>query len=249
MTERLADGLTTLEETRAVCEEALAEFLGVPVDGVNARICQMFSDSPPLKAFLCAAGLASLAVRDIWNISQNSVVGRLDSIAAAIDWREGSTEAAFTVPDSEHEARAALFREFFFNPFQEPPTVELALLAWSGGIIPALARAAYKYRDPASGALAPARLAVLADALEGAGCGESRILDHFRGPGPHFRGCRCLDMLLSVPQPPRRSVEALQSFVEVWRSSPTDLALPFDQLIQDAEMQEQAEQQRKGTQN
>ncbi len=33
------------------------------------------------------------------------------------------------------------------------------------------------------------RIAVLADALEEAGCTDPAILSHLRGPGPHVRGC------------------------------------------------------------
>lgn len=40
------------------------------------------------------------------------------------------------------------------------------------------------------------RMPILADALEEAGCGDSTILEHLRGKGPHARGCFCLDLLL-----------------------------------------------------
>jgi hypothetical protein len=40
------------------------------------------------------------------------------------------------------------------------------------------------------------RLAVLADALEEAGCADANLLGHLRGPGPHVRGCFALDLLL-----------------------------------------------------
>jgi len=40
-----------------------------------------------------------------------------------------------------------------------------------------------------------ARLAVLADALEEAGCDNADILAHCRGPGPHVRGCWVVDLL------------------------------------------------------
>jgi hypothetical protein len=46
------------------------------------------------------------------------------------------------------------------------------------------------------GMLDPARLAVLADALEEVGCEDEQILAHLRGPGPHSRGCWVVDMLL-----------------------------------------------------
>jgi hypothetical protein len=47
-----------------------------------------------------------------------------------------------------------------------------------------------------SGRLGPARLAVLADALEEAGVTDADLLDHLRGSGFHVRGCHVLDALL-----------------------------------------------------
>jgi hypothetical protein len=40
------------------------------------------------------------------------------------------------------------------------------------------------------------RLPILGDALEEAGCQNAEILTHCREPGPHFRGCWALDLLL-----------------------------------------------------
>jgi len=39
------------------------------------------------------------------------------------------------------------------------------------------------------------RLAILADALEDAGCADEELLGHLRGPGPHQRGCWAVDLL------------------------------------------------------
>jgi hypothetical protein len=47
-----------------------------------------------------------------------------------------------------------------------------------------------------AGTLDTSRLAVLADALEDAGCDRADILGHLRGPGPHVRGCWAVDLLL-----------------------------------------------------
>ena len=44
--------------------------------------------------------------------------------------------------------------------------------------------------------LDPARLAVLADALEEAGA-DAELLAHLRSAGPHVRGCSALDAILS----------------------------------------------------
>lgn len=59
-----------------------------------------------------------------------------------------------------------------------------------------LAAMAYDVRALPSGELDSARLAVLSDALEDAGCTDADILSHLRLPGPHVRGCWALDLLL-----------------------------------------------------
>jgi hypothetical protein len=59
-----------------------------------------------------------------------------------------------------------------------------------------LAEAAYEERSLPAGTLNTQRLAVLADALEEAGCTDQTILDHLRGPGPHVRGCWAVDLIL-----------------------------------------------------
>jgi hypothetical protein len=59
-----------------------------------------------------------------------------------------------------------------------------------------MAQTAYDERILPAGTLDPDRLAVLADALEDAGCDNADILSHLRGPGPHVRGCWVVDLLL-----------------------------------------------------
>jgi predicted DNA-binding WGR domain protein len=60
----------------------------------------------------------------------------------------------------------------------------------------ALAQAAQTSAEMHGSLLDPARLAVLADALEEAGCTDAGLLEHLRGPGPHVRGCWAVDLLL-----------------------------------------------------
>jgi hypothetical protein len=85
-----------------------------------------------------------------------------------------------------------LARDIFGNPFR-PASVEPE---WITPTITNLATAAYDERVLPSGELDPARLAVLADALEEAGCDNADILSHLRSPGPHVRGCWVVDLLL-----------------------------------------------------
>ena len=59
-----------------------------------------------------------------------------------------------------------------------------------------LSLAPYEHRVLPEDTLEPERLALLADALKDAGCMDPELLGHFRGPGPHVRGCWCVDLLL-----------------------------------------------------
>jgi hypothetical protein len=90
----------------------------------------------------------------------------------------------------------AVMRDIFGNPFRPAPAVGPAWLAWQAGAVPRLARAAYDGGRLPEGTLDPARLAVLADALEDAGCADPELLGHLRGPGPHVRGCWAVDLIL-----------------------------------------------------
>jgi hypothetical protein len=101
-------------------------------------------------------------------------------------------EAADAARDAERSCQSALIRCIVGNPFR-PAT---ASRACHTPIVVALAQAAYEQRTLPAGTLDPARLAVLADALEEAGCADPDMLGHLRGPGPHVRGCWAVDLLL-----------------------------------------------------
>jgi hypothetical protein len=118
--------------------------------------------------------------------------------AAARDPFEGAKNcvpcASYIVDDSSPDAaQAVLLRDIFGNPFHP---VRLAP-AWRSPTVMSLAQAAYDERLLPSGHLDPARLAVLADSLEEAGCSEQAVLDHLRHPGAHVRGCWSVDLLLA----------------------------------------------------
>jgi hypothetical protein len=93
---------------------------------------------------------------------------------------------------TEERKQASLARDIFGNPFR--PVILDPL--WLTPTVKALAAAAYDDRTLPAGSLDPDRLGILADALEDAGCDDAAILGHLRGPGPHFRGCWVLDLLL-----------------------------------------------------
>jgi hypothetical protein len=96
---------------------------------------------------------------------------------------------AFTTAQAEN---CELIRDIFGNPFR-PVTVDPA---WLTPTVTDLATVAYNERALPSGELDPARLAVLADALEEAGCSSADLLSHLRSTGPHVRGCWAVDLLL-----------------------------------------------------
>jgi hypothetical protein len=74
--------------------------------------------------------------------------------------------------------------------------LEPALLQWRDGIPVKLAESAYLDRFLPEGTLDSSLLAILADALEEAGCTDTDILGHLRGPCPHVRGCWAVDLCL-----------------------------------------------------
>jgi hypothetical protein len=92
----------------------------------------------------------------------------------------------------ERAAHAHLLHCIFGNPFR-PLTVSPA---WQSPQVVALAQAAYEERELPAGTLDLARLAVLADVLEEAGCTGADILNQCRQPGVHVRGCWVVDLLL-----------------------------------------------------
>jgi hypothetical protein len=86
-----------------------------------------------------------------------------------------------------------VLRDIVANPFclaKLGPSV----LQWNAGTVKRLAEEAYQERLLPSGHLDPQRLGVLADALEEAGA-DAELVGHLRGPGPHYRGCWCIDLL------------------------------------------------------
>jgi hypothetical protein len=92
--------------------------------------------------------------------------------------------------------RCQLLRDIFGPlPFR-PVTIEPSLLGWHEGLVVRLTQAAYDSRQMPAGTLEPERLAVLADALEEAGCTDKDILGHLREQGAvHVRGCWVIDRL------------------------------------------------------
>jgi hypothetical protein len=106
-------------------------------------------------------------------------------------WRS-ALQVAGTWAMSERTGSYSFVRDIFGNPFR-PASFDHA---WLTPTVVNLATAAYEERAMPSGELDTARLAVVADALEEAGCTNAAMLNHCRAPGPHVRGCWVVDLLL-----------------------------------------------------
>jgi hypothetical protein len=117
-----------------------------------------------------------------------------DEMSAAFFCSRAACDIAYYAGQepTERAVQANLLRCIFNNPFR-PVTLSPA---WRTPTVLALAQATYENRSLPPGTLEPARLAVLADALEEVGCTEQGILGHLRGFGPHVRGCWPVDQLL-----------------------------------------------------
>jgi hypothetical protein len=107
-------------------------------------------------------------------------------------WRWLPGAALIAIECGLPPAPSDLLRDLVGNPFR------LATLdpAYQTSTVLSLAQAAYDHRILPAGMLGPARLAVLGDALEDAGCDNAAILEHLRSAGPHVRGCFAVDLLL-----------------------------------------------------
>jgi hypothetical protein len=99
---------------------------------------------------------------------------------------------AFTMAQADS---CELIRDIIGNPFL-PVAINPSVLAWNDGVVDRLAQTAYEERHLPTGTLDNGLLAILADALEEAGCTDADILGHLRGPGLHVRGCWPVDLCL-----------------------------------------------------
>jgi hypothetical protein len=85
------------------------------------------------------------------------------------------------------------------NPFQTQPRIAPEMLAWNEGTVPKLAQTLYDERVSSGGVFDGASLAVLADALEEAGCTDETILTACRQPtDPHNTLFWMVDLLVGT---------------------------------------------------
>jgi hypothetical protein len=140
-------------------------------------------------ADLAATMLVGAAALDLGDVGVAADAEAEAERAAEKVLQEGATTAgAWT---RRLAVLAACVRDLFGNPFR-PVAINPA---WQTPTVLALATAAYENRILPAGTLEPARLEVLADALEETGCDNADILNHCRQAGVHVRGCWVLDCL------------------------------------------------------
>jgi hypothetical protein len=117
-------------------------------------------------------------------------------VLAVNPWDAPAEVAANAAWDADRPAQADLLRCLFGRPPFRPAPIDPAWLTWQRDTVGRLAQAAYEHRHLPAGTLDNGRLAVLADALEDAGCADADLVGHLRGPADHVRGCWGVDLLL-----------------------------------------------------
>jgi hypothetical protein len=185
--ERYADGLATEEERRAAesaAWDALTALLREPITEADRHTVSLQYQSTQLRPRGFAARAAMEAAR---GATEDAVAA---AVRAALEVATGLRDTQWAARAAGAAARADLLRELVGNPLR-PAVLDPAWLAWRGGTLRRIARAAYdEYRFE--------ELPVLADALEEAGCTDPVILGHCRDGGDHVRGCWLVDLLLGA---------------------------------------------------
>jgi hypothetical protein len=193
--ERFADGQATEQERQAAEQTA---------HQVHQPTKFHYPDpAGPLDECATQAACVSVSHRSTCENPEYTAGGGFSGLTASLAADAVAYAGILASPDKAREAGVAarnpalveqtqLLREVIGNPFRpvsSNPT-------WLTPTVANLATVAYDNRILPGGALEPARLAVLAQALEDADGSPSALLDHLRTPGPHVRGCWALDLIL-----------------------------------------------------
>ncbi len=176
--ERFADGMANRRERKAAIESALAAKEDADAAARKASADGDEKQWGGFNAAFAAMIAGNLRGYDPWDAA--------NAAGYAVEFLTG------TPKDAEHVAQVAFVLDIFGNPFRPVPLNA----AWQTPTVLALATAVSDNRILPAGTLEPARLAVLADALEEADCTNDAILNHLREPRGHVRGCWAVDLLL-----------------------------------------------------
>jgi hypothetical protein len=163
------------------------------------EVAERFADGRASNKELAAAKRASGAALE--RSGSSGVVGAT-YCALGTAWsctRNPPTAATYPLwvftDEADRKRQVLILRDLFGNPYR-PVSIRPTWLACGDGTVVKMAQSIYDDRELPAGTLDPARLAVLADALEEAGCTEKPVLSHLRAAGPHVRGCWVLDLIL-----------------------------------------------------
>jgi hypothetical protein len=177
--ERFADGFKQeleLERAQWAAEKALRQpLLQADVYSYDVAVAAYEAAMPPVQGTAYAANVAFWVANAIFVLSP-----------------------AWDAPRAirrERDVQSHLLRDIFGSPFHRVAN-NPDWSSWSSGTVPKLAQHIYDGRRLPDGTLEADQIAVLADALEEAGCTDSEMLNHGRGPGPHVRGCWVVDLIL-----------------------------------------------------
>ena len=96
----------------------------------------------------------------------------------------------------EQAVQCILLRDIFGYPLRPARPIGSTMLAWNERTVVRLAQRIYVERPLPDGTLDTTRLAILADALEEAGCPNEEVLSHCRSSNNHVRGCWVIDQIL-----------------------------------------------------
>jgi hypothetical protein len=183
VTERFLEGLAGDAELHAAYTAATTAFEETPENTIENHIT--------LVASVVAVNNVEEAISEARYvagvIADKAVYG--DYPIGITDETQAACAARFT---TEQARQCRVLRCVIGNPFL-PITPDPA---WRAPSVLSVAQAAYDERVMPAGELDGVRLAVLADALEEAGCTNAHILLHLCSPGPHARGCWPLDLIL-----------------------------------------------------
>jgi UvrB/uvrC motif len=127
-------------------------------------------------------------VRDM----ERAVAGDYDGLEKARRVANRALSQAQRLRKDRRQEMSDLLRDIFGNPFR-PLTITPA---WLTATDVAIAHTSYDDCILPAATLDNARLVVLADALEDAGCSDAELLAHLRSHGPHVRGCFAVDWVL-----------------------------------------------------
>jgi hypothetical protein len=192
--QRYADGNSTLDEVQECCSAMHAA--GVPGQRRAEDYLAFWGGGTPFAARSACRGTSGAFA---WAVAKDSIAMTCAE-ATEDDWFEwgfsgGPPDPLFQATRrAEDREQVRLLREVLGNPFR-PITFDAS---WRTPTVVMLAEAADDSCLLPCDELEQDRLAVLADALEDAGCSNTDVLSHLRGPGPHSPGCWALDLCLGM---------------------------------------------------